>query len=155
MRPAKLGDRPAAGSGTLPAVDDPELQRVTELLARERSGQLDDTDREELALYRDRPELFEQAHAQVTALMIPGRSEDHAWLARVRDDEALARAEQTPKVRAERGLGLALMAGGWIMGMLGSPIGTMVAGAGVALLLWSLLRVRLANRRDPYDEIKR
>jgi len=136
-------------------VEDPELQRVTELLARERSGQLDDAGHEELALYTDHPELIEQAHARVPAVLVPGASDDRAWLARVQDDEALARANQTTRTRIERGLGASMMVGGWLIGMLGSPVGVVLAGAGVALVLASFLRVRLANRRDPYDEIKR
>jgi hypothetical protein len=136
-------------------VDDPELQRITELLVRERSGQLDDDGREELALYIDRPELIEQAQARLPAVLVPGGSDDRAWLARVHDDEALVRANQTPRTRVERGVGVGMIIGGWIVGVLGSPIGVVLAAGGAALVLTSFLRVRLANRRDPYDEIKR
>ncbi|MFO7563342.1 MAG: hypothetical protein R6X02_11925 [Enhygromyxa sp.] len=136
-------------------MEDPELQRVTELLARERSGSLDDAGREELALYGDQAELVEQAHARVPALLVPGGSDDRTWLARVRDDEALVRANSAPRTRLERGVGVAMIAGGWVVSVLGSPIGAVLAGAGAALVLASFIRVRLAQRRDPYDEIKR
>ena len=82
-------------------------------------------------------------------------SDDQAWLGRVQADEALVRANQAPRTRIERGSGVAMIVGGWLIGMLGSPIGLVLAGAGVALVLASFVRVRLGNRRDPYDEIKR
>ncbi|WP_106088239.1 hypothetical protein [Enhygromyxa salina] len=136
-------------------MDDPELQRVTELLARERAGQLDDAEREELALYGEQPDLVERAHAHVPALILPGTSNDGAWLERVRADDALAQADHAPRMRAARGVGLGMMIGGWVIGMFGTPLGPALAVAGAVVVLGSFLRVRLGQRSDPYDEIKR
>lgn len=139
--------------------DDPELRRIAELLAAERESRLDEAEEVELALYRDeQPALVERARAQLGSLILPTParpgSDDRAWLARVEQDEALARAHHTPWTRAERGVGLALIAGGWLTAIGGFAVGPFAVLAGIVLLLFSFVRVRL-TRTDPYDQIER
>lgn len=129
--------------------DDPELRRVAELLAAERSHALDEAEAVELALYRDeQPSLVAGAQTQLAV------SDDKAWLARHEQDESLARAHATPFSRVERGVGLALMAGGWLAAIGGFVVGPFAVLAGIVLLLFSFIRVRL-TRSDPYDQIDR
>lgn len=139
--------------------DDPELRRVAELLAAERSGSLDDAEEVELSLYRDEhPSLVAHAQARLGALVLPSSTppgaDDRAWLARHQQDESLARAHHTPWTRAERGTGLALIAGGWLAAIGGFMVGPFAVLAGIVLLLFSFVRVRL-TRSDPYDQIER
>lgn len=140
--------------------DDPELARVTELLAAERTGTIDDAGREELALYGDQPELLAHARARVPALVAPASAtgpaghQDQAWLARVREDEAIVQANQARRTKIERGLGAGMIVGGWTLTMFGSALGVVMGGVGVLLVLASFVRVRI-QQRDPYDEIKR
>lgn len=129
--------------------DDPELRRVAELLAAERSHTLDEAEVVELALYRDEhPSLVAGAQAQL------GPADDRGWLVRHEQDESLARAHATPFTRVERGAGLALIAGGWLAAIGGFVVGPFAVLAGIVLLLFSFIRVRL-TRSDPYDQIDR
>jgi hypothetical protein len=137
------------------STEDPERRRVAELLLLQRDGGLDEAEQIELALYRDEhPELLPAAEAlageaeRVTAL-------GHGWLARVEADKALRKAESTPWTRRERVAGAVLLVGGWLATITGAAIGPALALTGFAILLASLIRVRLARgHRDPYDDIK-
>ncbi len=138
--------------------DDPELRRIAELLVHQREGRLDAAEHEELALYRDeQPELVDQARAHLSELVLPTplnptSDVDRAWLERVHGDRALTQAHQTSWTRLERGLGLALVGGGWVLAFAGLSAGPILALAGIAVLIGSFLRVRLTTR-DPYDKI--
>lgn len=139
--------------------DDPELRRVAELLAAERSGSLDEAETVELSLYRDEhPSLVGEAQARMGALVLPTPAhagpDDRTWLARHEQDESLARAHATPFTRVERGAGLALIGGGWLAAIGGFVVGPFAVLAGIVLLLVSFIRVRL-TRSDPYDQIDR
>lgn len=128
----------------------PEDQRIDELLALIRTGQADDGAREELALYaEDRPELAER---------IAGAERDESlgkgWLVRVEADDAIQRREARPTVVAERGLGLAMVGGGYVLAMFTPVVGVTALAAGVGVLTWSFVRTRLATwRKDPYRDI--
>jgi hypothetical protein len=144
-------------SGNVASVDDPEIRRVAELLAREHSGTIDEAEREELALYHDQPETLAQARRHLPALLGSGQvagGGDQAWLARVQHDQQLAQAEQSPRARIERGIGVTLLLAGWLTSMAGSPLGGAMAVFGVVLVLGSFIRVRRSGPRDPYDEIR-
>jgi len=137
--------------------EDPEGQRIAELLAGEREGRLVAAESVELALYREeQPELVAAARVWVEKSPIHGLgpvADDGAWLERIRAGQALEAAERAPRTRGERAVGLALVAGGWALSLVGWMGGSVMLVVGIALLLGSFIRVRLA-RRDPYDRIK-
>ncbi len=136
-------------NGTAP--DDPEAARVQALLMRQLEGNASDAETEELALYAsDRPDLRNHIQEQVARGTL-----GEGWLERVRKDEAIAATEGSTRARVERGTGLALLLGGWGLSYL-TPIGVGFAAIGMLIVLYSLVRVRLATHQtDPYKDIVR
>jgi len=133
-------------------IDDPEASRVEALLGRSVAGTATEAEREELQLYVvDRPDLRERIEHEVARGEL-GRG----WLERVHKDDAIARVEGSRRTRTERLVGLGLIGGGWGLGALVPFIGVPVLGAGVALMVYSLVRVRsAAHTADPYKDIVR
>lgn len=133
-------------------VDDPEAARIDELLERHLGGDATDAETEELALYHEaRPDL----RAKIDESMARG-SVGHGWLARVRKDEAIAITDSSARARAERATGLALLVGGWGLSIPLPAIGLPMMGIGFIVLMYSIVRVRLATHRDdPYKDIQR
>lgn len=129
--------------------DDPERDRVEALLQRKLRGDATEAETEELAMYAaDRPDL--RAHIEAEAGRGPLGKD---WLARVHQDNAIARVEGSKRAKIERGVGLALALGGWAATLV-LPSAGLVAGLGLAIVLYSLVRVRLANHaNDPYKDI--
>lgn len=128
----------------------PEDHRIDELLALIRTGEADDGVREELALYaEDRPGLAGRiAEAERSESLGKG------WLTRVEADDAIQRHEARPAVVVERGLGLALVGGGYALAMVTPVVGGAILTAGIGLLTWSFVRTRLATwRKDPYRDV--
>jgi ferric-dicitrate binding protein FerR (iron transport regulator) len=137
--------------------EDPELRRIVELMAGEREGRLEEAETVELALYREeQPALAEAARASLAlrpALGLGPPADEGAWVERVRAGQALEAAERAPRTRGERAAGLALVAGGLALSMIGWAGGSVMLIVGLSLLLGSFIRVRLSSR-DPYDRIK-
>ena len=134
-----------------PTPADPEVARVAALLERQLQGSATAAEGEELALYAsDRPELRAAIEAQVARGAL-----GQGWLERVRKDDAMARVEGSPRARIERGIGVALVLVGWVLSTV-SLAGGPLAGIGIALLLYSLIRVRIGTQAsDPYKDIVR
>lgn len=131
---------------------DPEAQRVQELLQRQLEGNASPAETEELALYvQDRPDLRAHIEAQVARGQL-----GKGWLERVRKDDAIAKLDTTRRTKLERAIGLPLVVGGWALSLVAPTIGAPLAGIGIVLLLYSLVRVRLASHKnDPYKDVVR
>lgn len=133
-------------------MDDPERQRVAELLGRVTRGEVSEAEREELALYVEAEPELRQAIA---------RSEEQGrlgsgWLARVEADHAIAEVESSPRTMIERGVGLALFFGGLVASFAAPITGSVALLAGLLLLVASFIRVRVATHRsDPYKDVQR
>lgn len=132
--------------------DDPEHERVQALLQRSLAGTATDAESEELALYAtDRPDLRDHIEAQVQRGAL-----GHGWLERVQRDQSIAEVDGSRRAQLERGVGLTLLLSGWLLVYLSPVVGGPVAGAGLLILLYSLIRVRLATHaQDPYKDIER
>ena len=132
--------------------DDPEAARVDELIASHRHGRATEAESEELALYvRERPALREKVDraAREGAL-------GEGWLARVEKDHQVQRVENSGRAKAERGIGAVLVIGGYLLTMLSPAGGGIAIAAGMSLLLYSIIRTRLATRgTDPYEDVVR
>lgn len=130
---------------------DPEQARVEELLAQVRAGNATETEREELALYIEQhPELSDKVDDEVRAATL-----GHGWLARVEADNAL-QAEERRGAYVERGLGLALAGGGWLLSIAAPVVGGALMVSGIGLLTWSFVRFRFRNwRKDPYRDVEK
>jgi len=129
--------------------EDPEAERVAELLARVTRGELSEAEAEELELYAaDSPELRATIAARTRQASLGG-----GWLARVEVDHQVTALERSPTVRLERTLGVGLVA----LGLLGAVLAPLYAagalGLGLLVLLVSWLRVN--HHRDPYKDIQR
>lgn len=133
-------------------VDDPEAMRIGELLERHLGGDATDAETEELALYHEeRPDL----RARIDESMARGPV-GRGWLERVRKDEAIATVDTSSRAKVERAMGLVLFVGGWGMSIPLPAIGLPMMGIGLFLLMYSIVRVRLATHRDdPYKDIQR
>ena len=130
---------------------DPEAARIDELLERAERVGVSEAESEELALYAaEHPELAARIDAA-------GRRRDlgHGWLERVHRDNALKRTETEGRVRLERGAGVGLGALGFLLMLVDPVLGMTALGSGVAVLLYSFIRVRArTHREDPYKDVK-
>lgn len=135
-----------------PPEGDPEAARIDELLERHLGGDATDAESEELALYHEeRPDL----RAKIDETMARGPV-GHGWLERARKDEAIAAIDTSARARMERATGLALLVGGWGLSIPLPAVGVPMMGIGLILLMYSIVRVRLATHRDdPYKDIQR
>ncbi|MEZ4380708.1 MAG: hypothetical protein R3A79_05145 [Nannocystaceae bacterium] len=133
-------------------MDDPERQRVEELLACVTRGAVSEAEREELQLYAEAHPELREAIARAEARGELGQG----WLARVEADDAIATIEGSRGTMIERGVGLALLFGG-LVASFGAPItGSAALVAGLLILVASFVRVRLATHRsDPYKDVQR
>ena len=131
--------------------EDPEKQRIDELVAKVGRQEASDAEREELALYAaDNPEIEHRLTAEAESARL-GRG----WLERVEADRRLKNREATRFIKVERGVGLALVIGGTALGFVGSIAGPIAVMGGIGLLAWSFARTRLATYKDdPYKDIK-
>ncbi|WAS98595.1 hypothetical protein [Nannocystis punicea] len=129
--------------------DDPEARRVSELLDRITRGELSEAETEELELYaQGDPELRAVIAARTSQAALGG-----GWLARVEADHRIARAERSPRVLLERGLGGLLVALGVVAWAAAPVLGPALAVAGLGLLVYSWIRVN--HSQDPYKDIQR
>ncbi|MBL4686753.1 MAG: hypothetical protein JKY37_19300 [Nannocystaceae bacterium] len=130
---------------------DVAAERVAVLLQCQLEGNATDAETEELTLYaEERPDLRAHIENQVARGNL-----GHGWLERVRKDEAIATVENTSRARVERGVGLAMILGGFAAAFF-TPVGGGVVGMGLLILLYSVVRVRLATHaNDPYKDIVR
>lgn len=128
----------------------PEEVRINQLLALVRTGEADDSAREELELYtEERPGLAERIEAAEKQAALGA-----GWLVRVEADKKLQARERKPTVVAERGLGLGLAGAGWLVSLAAPVVGGAMMAAGVGLLTWSFVRTRLSSwRSDPYRDV--
>src|SRR5689334_23340944 len=118
-------------------VDDPEGRRVSELLDRLTRGQLDEAEAEELELYaQGDPQLRGTIEARASQAALGG-----GWLARVEADHRIARAERSPRVLLERGIGGLLVALGAVAWAAAPLLGSGMVVAGLGVLLFSWIRV--------------
>jgi hypothetical protein len=133
------------------STEDPEAARIVELLERASEGSVTEAETEELALYaRDDPALLARIEKAVK-----DRDLGEGWLVRVRKDDQIARTEQGSRARSERMAGLALVAGGFGLQFF-TVFGAALMGIGALVLLYSIIRVRLATHRDdPYKDVNR
>jgi hypothetical protein len=130
-------------------VDDPEARRVSELLDRITRGELTEAEAEELELYAQAdPALRATIEARAGQAALGG-----GWLARVEADHQIARAERSPRVLLERGVGGALVAFGAVAGAAAPVLAPAALIVGLVVLLYSWLRVNHCH--DPYKEIQR
>ena len=74
-------------------------------------------------------------------------------MARVEADHRIARAERSPRVLLERGLGGLLVALGWLTWVTAPALGPGIVMVGLGLLVYSWIRVN--HRQDPYKDIQR
>jgi len=131
--------------------DDPERQRVADLLDRVKQGAVSEAEREELALYvAGDPRLVETIQRREEEARLGGE-----WLARATADDRIALVESSTRSKLERGLGLTLTLGGMLV-VFGAPtVGSVACLLGLLLLAYSLIRVRLQSHPDPYKDIRR
>lgn len=132
---------------------DIEDRRIDELLAAQTRGTATEAETEELALYvTQRPEL----QARVDKAVRDGELGE-GWLERVERDHQVQRVEQSPRARLERGVGVGLAGVGLLLWYVASPVtGAPVLGIGALVVLYSLIRVRLATHAtDPYKDVIR
>jgi ferric-dicitrate binding protein FerR (iron transport regulator) len=132
--------------------NDPEHERIEELLGRSRTGEATEAEREELELYvKSQPELralVERSQRE--------RELGEGWLQRVEADEKLQALGASPRVRLERGLGLGLLVAGFGLNLVAPAVGGIAMGTGVLVLLYSFLRARFAEQKsDPYKDVLR
>lgn len=125
---------------------DTEAQRIEYLLHRVRIGEATEAELEELQIYAaERPTLRETvSHALAT------RDLGNGWLARVDADNKLQRAERA--VWPERAAALAMTIFGYFLIAASPAIGLGLFGFGTALLIVSMVRVRVSHR-DPYTQV--
>ncbi len=119
-------------------------------------GQVTDAETEELALYvAEDPSLRAEIATRAKQAEL-----GEGWMARLEADHAIARVETGPRAKLERGAGLAL----FVAGVAATPLTAAVAPAlgptlvllGLAILIWSFARVRLATYSDdPYKDVQR
>jgi hypothetical protein len=132
--------------------NDPEKERVEQLLGRSRTGEATEAEREELELYaKEQPE--------VRALVEKSQRESElgeGWLQRVEADDKLQALGASRRVRLERGLGLGLLVAGFGLNLIAPAIGGIAMGTGTLVLLYSFVRARLAEQKsDPYKDVLR
>lgn len=131
--------------------DDPEQQRLDELIARVASAQASDAEREELEMYAaERPEIVERLRHAATKTAL-----GEGWLARVEADRRLRQRESSPLAQLERSTGMGMLIAGVVLGLVGSPLAPIGWIGGVGMLTWSVVRVRLRTHKDdPYRDIE-
>lgn len=151
-------DKPPAALLAPADDDDPQVQRIAELMERTQSGAATDAEREELAMYlEDRPDVARRIAQRVTEKRAQAQRQAElggTWLARVDADQRLAAAESTPLVKAERGLGMGLTIAGFALTPFSPVLSVIGLVGGIGLLTWSFTRVRLATYKDdPYRDV--
>jgi hypothetical protein len=131
---------------------DVEDLRIEELLAAQARGDTTEAQTEELALYvEQRPELRARAEQAVRHGEL-----GQGWLSRVEADHRVELVEQTPRVHLERGVGLGLVALGFVLAFVVPVGGAPLIGLGMLVLLYSFVRVRLRTHAiDPYKDVIR
>lgn len=130
-------------------VDDPEARRVSELLDRITRGELTEAEAEELELYAQAdPALRATIERRAGQAALGG-----GWLARVEADHRIARAERSPRVLVERGVGGALVALGAVAWAAAPVVGPALLIVGLLVLAYSWIRVN--HSHDPYKDIQR
>lgn len=134
------------------ATSDVEEHRIEELLAAQTRGSATEAETEELALYVERrPDLQRRVERAVRDGELGA-----GWLVRVERDHQAELAEQTPRARAERGLGLGIAGIGLLAWMASPVVGAPIVGMGALLIVYSFARVRLqTHATDPYKDVKR
>lgn len=140
------------GGVTGPTPPDAEERRIRELLRAKAHGRASEAETEELALYvQQRPQLRERVdQAERDGALGEG------WLERVERDHQVQLAEQAPRARLERGVGLGLAGLGMVLWFLSPLVGAPVLGVGTLVVLYSLVRVRLrTHAQDPYKDVIR
>ncbi len=132
--------------------DAPEAARVQALLDRQGLKTATEAEREELAIYvAEHPELADEAARRAEQARLGG-----AWLERLDADAKIAQVEESRVTKLEQGLGLALFFGGTALAFAAPVAGTVAMLLGLALTIWSVVRVRLSTYRDdPYRKVKR
>jgi hypothetical protein len=133
-------------------IADPEAARIDELIDRAERGGVSEAESEELALYvAENPALSARIETADRRRDLGG-----GWLERVRKDEAIQKAETDGRTRLERGGGLGLAALGFLLQFVNPFVGVAVLGSGIALLLYSFIRVRAKQHKDdPYKDVQR
>ncbi len=136
--------------------EEPERARINTLLEQVTRGQVTEAETEELALYvAEDPSLRAEVATRAKHAEL-----GEGWLARLEADHAIARVEESPRAKLERGAGLAL----FVVGLVATPLTAAAAPAlgptllvlGLAILIWSYARVRLATySHDPYKDVQR
>jgi hypothetical protein len=131
---------------------DPERRRLDELIGRVAAGEASEAERVELDMYlEDDPALQAEIDQRIRE-----HDPDAHWLARAEADRRITRRDSSARVRAERTVGLGLVAGGFVLGPLLPVAAPAALLAGVGLLTWSFVRLRLEELRDdPYRKIDR
>jgi hypothetical protein len=132
--------------------NDPEQDRIAQLLGRARTGEATEAEHEEL-------ELYAKSQPEVKALVEKSQRDrelGEGWLRRVEADEKLQALGASPRVRLERGLGLGLLVVGFGLNMIAPTVGGIAMGGGVLVLLYSFVRARIAEQKsDPYKDVHR
>ncbi|MGB1013816.1 MAG: hypothetical protein ACPG4T_06770 [Nannocystaceae bacterium] len=133
-------------------MNDPEAQRVNELLDRAALGQASTAERTELALYtEEHPDLASEAARRAEQARLGA-----GWIERLDADAKIARVEQSRLTKIEQGMGIALTFGGAGLAFVSPILGSLVIFLGLALTIWSVIRVRLGTYKDdPYRKVKR
>jgi hypothetical protein len=145
-------DRPIGDSPLRPDDSDPERARIGALLDAVRHGRATDAERTELALYEEEhPDLGARVHRTEQEQQL-----GEGWLERIDADDRLQAAENAPLVTAERFVGAGLAFGGYALAVVVPPVGAAMMVAGMGMLVWSFVRVRVKNlANDPYRRVKK
>jgi anti-sigma factor RsiW len=135
-----------------PPPPDVEEARIAALLAARARGDASPAEAIELDLYvQQHPELA----ARVERAARQGEL-GQGWLARVEADHQVALTEAAPRARAERSVGAGLVGVGVALSFVAPAVGAPLLGAGMLVLLYSVVRVRLrTHANDPYKDVIR
>jgi len=133
-------------------MNDPEAQRVNELLDRAALGQATPAEETELALYiGEHPELASEAARRAEQARLGA-----GWIERLDADAKIARVEHSRLTKIEQGMGIALTFGGVGLSFVAPIVGALAIFLGLALTIWSVIRVRLGTYKDdPYRKVNR
>ena len=129
-------------------MDEAARRRFTELLAGlERATE---ADKAELEMYlADEPELRPELERRLRELKL-----GQGWLVRVETDQELRRQGSSTLVKVERAVGLGLLGAGLALGPVLGAAAPVAGLAGVGVLLWSFVRLRIREAKDdPYRRI--
>ncbi|GEM_PF-2413812 len=128
----------------------PEERRVKELAAAIKGGVASEAEKEEIALYLEQSPALSHLVAQVER----ERDVGGTWLARAEADRRLDAQEKTPWSRLERKVGTGLVFFGGALGLIFPPA-WLLSILGMAMISWSVIRVKLNTLKDdPYDDVE-